>query len=652
METNLYDQPAQARFINTYVPIDFGELYRIGSAQKQVVDEARKELSTNLQKWSEFQSLSDPDTSRYYDLTINKLSPMIEEMASNPDLIKTAEYRSKLQSAINSIDYAELSRLKKNAQNFDQRAKIIAQMRAEGLYNEDWDDIDMRNWDTSKKGIMEELSPVRYMTANQLSNPYFDNLKPGSLGSKFVDGIKYNVTGNNYQDLLAVAKAHYNDLINTPQGKKYYEQFLKNNNGNEQAAAEQFTDMIAQSQIDRTLRPKLDVDPVWLQMVKSSRSGSGQQEIIRPQPTRLDFINDSVYKNTSSNLGARFGGYKQYLSSLIDKYPNTDIAKNAAKGLKGVEDKQKEYEDSGILSQLYMQKYKQTGNDQDYINAIIFDNRSKQAQDQLIGQASKYILKSEFERRAGFNPVNVNNTNFSTKGYLEGVKSSLDLIKSNIALTDNDPLLTGVGGQQFEIQDENGSKHKIYQFESSNGFILPETAFQLATETKPRTIKRGAGLLRSGDFPLKELIESGNIGSVQFKPDNKMIKLGKNTLISGRIRIPKDEIEKYISTGILPSYLSGVAKSSLPGNPLNLSVQSINSSIKDLFQGRKVTEKVGEDGVDYYEIEAFRTLPASDVAPEYWQRVNQEWQGGSTGIGGSSQAKETYMDSADQLLGN
>lgn len=652
MEANLYDQPAQARFLNTYVPINFGELYRIGSAQKEAVDQAQRELSANLHKWSEFQSPSAVDTARYYDLTIGKLSPMIEEMASNPDMIKTAEGRSKLQSMINSVDYATLANLKQSSENLAQRSKIIAQLKAQGKYNDQWDDIDISNWDTSTAGIMNDLAPVEYMTANQLSNPYFDNLRPGMLGSKFVDGVKYNITGNNYQDLLSVAKAHYNDLIKTPQGRKYYEQFLKQNNGDEEKATEQFTDMIAQSQIDRTIRPNMTVDPVWLQMAKLSNRGQNQ-EIVKPQPTRLDFINDSVYRASSSKIGSRFGGYKEYMASLIEKYPNTKIAKDAEKGLKNIENLQKQYQDYGQASQLFMQRYNQTGDDNDYIQALIADSKSKQAQDKLIGLSSKSVLKTEFERRAGFNPaISTDNERFSTKGYLAGVNSALDMIKTTTALKDNDPLLQGIGGTQFEIQEENGTKSKVYQFDNSSGFLLPETVFQIMTDTKPRETKRKAGIFSSSKFPLRELIESGQLNSIQFKPDQNgnTLKMGQNVLLTGKIRIPRSEIENFIGTGLLPSSLANAAGKPIPNNPFMWASQSIKSTIKDLFGGRKVTETVGENGVDYYEIDASKIIPSDKIAPEYWQNVNQEWQG-SRGIGGSSQAKETYMDSAEQLLG-
>ena len=43
---------------------------------------------------------------------------------------------------------------------------------------------------------------------------------------------------------------------------------------------------------------------------------------------------------------------------------------------------------------------------------------------------------------------------------------------------------------------------------------------------------------------------------------------------------------------------------------------------------------------------------STNNAPEFWQRVNQRWQGGSpTGIGGTTQAKAEYGNSALQTLG-
>nr|DAX32735.1 MAG TPA: pinin/SDK conserved region [Caudoviricetes sp.] len=94
--------------------------------------------------------------------------------------------------------------------------------------------------------------------------------------------------------------------------------------------------MIANSQLDR-IRNVDTVDPYWLAMAKHNSRGS-QTEIVRPNPTRLDFLNDSIAKSVGSSLDNRYGNYRNYIASLIDKYPNTKISEDAKKGLKGIDD--------------------------------------------------------------------------------------------------------------------------------------------------------------------------------------------------------------------------------------------------------------------------------------------------------------------------
>ena len=79
--------------------------------------------------------------------------------------------------------------------------------------------------------------------------------------------------------------------------------------------------------------------------------------------------------------------------------------------------------------------------------------------------------------------------------------------------------------------------------------------------------------------------------------------------------------------------------------------QSTNTAMKEYFNAKQVTESVGENGKEYYELDILKTLPPIDITSEYWQRINQRWHGGSeTGIGGTSQAKEEYYTSAKQTL--
>lgn len=655
MQANRYDRAAEAPILNTYVPINFGELYRIGSAQKAAVDQAAKELTNNLTTFAEFQSPSAIDTENYYKNSIGKFADLVQEAAANPDAMKDANFRARLQQRINSLDYSALSQLKESASNLRLGLQTRAKMKAEGLYNEDWDESDIANYDTlGTKKVFEDISPVKFMTANQLSNPYFDNLKPGSLGVQWKDGVKYQVTGNNMDDLYAVANAHYNDLINTPQGQKYYQQMLKNTGGDADAARQQFIDMIASSQIDRTRRPQLTVDPLWLVQAKAAASRTGRDEIIRPNPTRLDFLNESITRSVQSRIGSRFDQYRDYIESLVNKYPNTKIAQDAKKGVKNIDNMMNSYMQLNQAAMQYSNAYRATGDDNALIAARSASDAADKLQAQMIGLANKHVLRDEFQKKSGFSPVSVDgNKEYSKKGYLQGVNSALDMIKGNVSLLESDDLLTGIGASQQEIKDENGTTKKVYQFNDSRGFLLPETVFQIASETTPRKAERVAGFGRDTSFPLKEVLESGNLADVQFLPEGKMVKVGPGTFaLSGKIRIPKERIEQALGTGLWSD--KGLTQGFADNLIAPFGRQSTRTALKDLYKASEVTEVVGKkDSHEYFEMDIFKALPSTNNAPEFWQRVNQRWQGGSpTGIGGTSQAKEEYGTSALQTLGS
>lgn len=654
MTANRYDQAAEAPIMNTYVPINFGELYRIGATQKAAVDEAAKQFSTALQKFGEFRSPSAVDTQNWYNLTINRkdVQNAINQMANNPDAIKDASFRANLQSLINSTDYSSLSLLKESADNLRAGLEMRAKMEAEGKYKEEWDDSNIPQYDTlSNKRVFSDITPVRYMTADELSNPYFSNLKPSSLGSVWKDGVKYNRAGIAYDTLYDIANARFNDLVSTPQGQKYYKEALQATGGNEAAAREAFVGMIADSQRDRIVNQDT-VDPLWLIQAKYAASRTGKDEIIRPNPTRLDFLNESITRSVQSRIGSRFDQYRNYIEGLISKYPNTKIAQDAKKGVQNIDNMMSSYMQLNQAAMQYSNAYRATGNDNYLIVARSASDAADRLQAQMIGLANKHILRDEFQKTSGFSPISVSgNKEYSKQGYLKGVNSALDMIKGNVSLLESDDLLTGIGGSQQEIKDENGTTKNVYQFNDSRGFLLPETVFQIASETTPRKAERVAGIGRDTSFPLKEVLESGNLADVQFLPEGKMVKVGPGTFaLSGKIRIPKETIEQTLGTGLWSD--KGLTRGFADNLVAPFGRQSTRTALKDLYKAAEVTEVVGEDGHEYFEMDIFKTLPNTNNTPEFWQRVNQRWQGGSpTGIGGTTQAKEEYGTSALQTLG-
>lgn len=238
MAANRYDQAAQMPILNTYVPINFGELYRIGATQKAAVDEAIADIGNAVQTFGEFTSPSDIDTENYYKLSLGQMNDLITEVSADPDKLKDAGFRARFYGRLNNLNYAELSRLKQGAENLETRNKVAAEMKAKGLYNENWDvyydgngniiPFDASNYDTLRNGILDQLSPIQYKSMRDIIAPYVDDLKP-----TFIEGNVNPLTGKRLpftKGYLAITQEHLNNILDrnineilrTPQGQMWY----------------------------------------------------------------------------------------------------------------------------------------------------------------------------------------------------------------------------------------------------------------------------------------------------------------------------------------------------------------------------------------------------------------------------------------------
>lgn len=238
MAANRFDQAAEMPIINTYVPIDFKNLYMIGATQKAAVDQAIADIGDAVQAFGEFTSPSDIDTENYYNLSLGQMNDLITEASTDPDKLKDAGFRARFYGRLNNLNYAELSRLKQGAENLEMRNKVAAEMKAKGLYNENWDvyydgngnivPFDASNYDTLRNGILDQLSPIQYKSMRDIIAPYVDDLKP-----TFIEGNINPLTGKRLpftKGYLAITQEHLNNILDrnineilrTPQGQMWY----------------------------------------------------------------------------------------------------------------------------------------------------------------------------------------------------------------------------------------------------------------------------------------------------------------------------------------------------------------------------------------------------------------------------------------------
>lgn len=265
---NRYDNPAQAEFINTYVPIPFEQLYTLGKQAKENVDQALKDYSTALDKWAEFQSPSAADTKAYYDETYGRALPVAEELSKNLDMIKTAEGRSKIYSAINNVDRAKLSMLRQSAEGLRERQKVNQRLMLEGKYNPLWHDVDFTGYNTLTSGIYNDVSPLGYQSIKDLTDKYVNNLKDSYLGRS--NGfIHTGVTGDQIKKILDENKS---GILSTPEAQMHMQVYLKQNPG---ATAEDAANaFMERAYIDNQeyIRNNITVDPYEMQALKERQA--------------------------------------------------------------------------------------------------------------------------------------------------------------------------------------------------------------------------------------------------------------------------------------------------------------------------------------------------------------------------------------------
>lgn len=295
MQANRFDRAAEAPILNTYVPIDFSNLYRIGATQKEAVDQAAQQFGAQLQKFGEFTSPSDIDTKRWYNLTTNRqdIQGAINQMVSNPDYLKDAANRANLQSILNNIDYSTLSELKQSREGMLARQKANQELMLRGGYNPLLHDVDFTNYDTIGTDIFNDVSPLAYKSTVDMVKPFVDNLKGRYLGSK--NGLLY--TGVADEDTDAQLRQNWSSIVTSPHYAQNLQIIKLQNPGiSDEAAVEELNRQIITAGREFTW-DSVQRDPL---SVALARRNPGQEEQQRGLLNLTDQLEITAY-NTFDN---------------------------------------------------------------------------------------------------------------------------------------------------------------------------------------------------------------------------------------------------------------------------------------------------------------------------------------------------------------
>ena len=590
MAINRYDSPAEAQFIDTYVPIPFEKLYTLGKQAKEEVDKALADASAAFKEWGEFQSLSQKDIQTFYDETKGKALPVVNDLIKNPDKIKTVEGRMALQSVINNVDSAKLSALRQSAENMAAYDKLTKELMMKGLYNPDWHYRDFTNYD-STQGMFNE-TPIAYMDINELSKPYMDQMEKGYIGS---DGM-YDYYGNKPEDLEQVANAHLTDMINTPQGQMHIKMYMRNNpNISYDEAVGMFRKAVIASNQDRIIRPtRVANEFAKLAMANNYKNskGSGSKEPDVQGPT----VYDQQFWSTDRNSDIR----KSLITSPDGSMPFSDYFTN----------KEKLNEINSIATELSAKKQAGEISDDQYTAAMkqLID-KNKEITD-IAKQDYMKGVRSVLQNRSGIGDMN-NSKEVSNKkkNLFKATEDTLFDIAGDVneAITRavSDASYGGTSNVSF-----NGFKENVYSTDLSKFIITSDYISKTAgIQSNPLNIK-----IKDGNGHEVDLFDTLSRSKAYVKPRSKGI---------------TDYIDGTATLGII--YDVYVPETEFPDNSNPFIGNDNLDDIEDQYGKGSIVTGTDKDGneIRYFHTTAIRRIP-SDFDATIYSHLGDKTEAGTS----------------------
>lgn len=622
---NYYEQPAVQTFMDTYAPLPFQEMAMLGSAYKKEREQTEAAIDEFRSTYGDFTSMSQKDVMDWNKETIGKIQPNLLQMAADPEKIKSQEFQAGIRSAIRSVDVAKLGALRQSAENLKQRAAIVAKLQTEGRYKRSWDPIDITSWDTSKQGIMTDLSPLEYKNLHDIAAPYAQALKPQYLGK--IDRYRYwkGVDENQIRQSLNNA---YTDIHSTPQGQAWY-----NDIKSELAAAgvtdpaavkEEVMNRLVQSQKDYVFK-NVEYDEAALKEDEFALKRS--IAAARTSQKGVDAANAPARYTDMIRLDG-----KRYLNQLVADMPTTR-ANNEALNKAGL----------------------------DLRIAMVKGNQNEIAS----AQANYDRVNSELQRPSLSSAVK-NNFEYAIGRKLDGKVNYGELVKGSRSVVDMLSTDNTLNGARSIIEDVANATPKE---DGSTSYVIRDSRY-LENPTTVITSLDGLGLRKhSNEFD--KLLSSGALKNLKIEPVAKKGLFNytdKNGNFKQKQRVIVTVNEDDIDLDVIKDSKAKWDRSRLRGIMLangatvkdvdDISSQSVTDRYnmqKDVdksYQGRSVTTTSKGGKKRYITFEAFVDVP-DDLSNNQGTRVSELNTRYSKHNLTSKQVGDIYaQEQADAFYGN
>lgn len=636
MAINRYDIPAEARFINTYAPLPFEQLYTLGKEAKASVDSALAETDAALAKWSEFQSPSAVDTNTWYNETIGKASPIINEMAANPDLIKSAEGRARLQSAIRNVDRAKLSTLLQSKENLVSRQKMNQELMVRGMYNPEWHNVDFLNYDTTKSGTFNDVSPLAYKSIQDLTEEYYKGIQDSFLKSEG----GYDYTGVTPEMIANIADTNFSGVVNTPEAQKHMQIYRQQTGADEEQAKQWLKQRMVQDNLKYARINREENKFALIDREAASRAAASKTPPSPYQGLRetMDITGSAV---ASEGFNRSIGTFAEVASKA-----KPQVFKEAEPYLNTMAKKLEEFyilnADKNATPEQLEAKRKE-----------VMDSRRE-----FSSKFGREVYKSVYTANSGgLDPDDPTNDQFSSVNHLQGLNGVIrESMWQGDRETVNNILVSKMSGfSPTEYTDEGGMKSKdgVFMKRNTQGMHLPETVATLMMGSKGRPNRMVDGKdfnkdLQSGRFRNVIAEPTGNIVSYPDTNGNMVheveieTSIPRKSLEDAGYKDPSLFEKIAVGAGAYGAVGAGIGSAlfgagALPGFGIGALVgaargvaghvlfdPSVNEDLEEMYGAQEKKVMSGKDAVDYVTIKTYMPVPNND---QYNRNIDQAYFG-------------------------
>lgn len=269
-----YDEPVAMPVVDLFDNAMMQQYIAAAREQYKEAEDSRKEF---YKSYGDFYSPSAVDTQNYYNATVGGANKMIADAQANGiDLFRSPEGRAMISQFIASRPYTELAKYKQSAENLKTYNKMVAQAKANGTYNEDFERFQLNgmnpsNWSTKDNGVWQTLSPTKYQDLYGSTNKWFDGMKASDLGLDPTG--RYRISGVNQAAMGKVVNGNLTDFVKSDLGKFYMEQAKDElrAEGNENPNTTDTLNRLKQNILSinsKVLNSKYDTDPYAMQDVR------------------------------------------------------------------------------------------------------------------------------------------------------------------------------------------------------------------------------------------------------------------------------------------------------------------------------------------------------------------------------------------------